>query len=123
MNGPGAVLDWQTNNEYNTSGFYLYRNTQDSHEGAQQVNANLIPGCGACIGGASYVYTDTNAPGGVTLYYWLVDVDNSGGRNWNTTSPGNPRPLVLPADATSTNTPTPETPEPPTATFRMMKNG
>jgi uncharacterized repeat protein (TIGR01451 family)/fimbrial isopeptide formation D2 family protein len=73
--GPQVRLEWATAVEINTFGFRLYRAPVADFARAEAVA--FVPS-EARGGGATYVYTDT-VPYDGTWWYWLADVDTSGG--------------------------------------------
>ena len=74
-NPPHVRLEWATAVEIDTFGFRLYRAPVADFARAQAVA--FVPS-EARGGGATYVYTDT-VPYDGTWWYWLADVDTSGG--------------------------------------------
>lgn len=115
--GPGARLDWKTENEFHTLGFYIYRSTDANSHGDRL--PTFYSGCGGCAAGKSYQEFDVTAQPGVPYYYWLSEVDLSGQETFYATTAncGCDRPLILPVPATATLTPSPTwTPAPPTNT-------
>jgi uncharacterized repeat protein (TIGR01451 family)/fimbrial isopeptide formation D2 family protein len=73
--GPQVRLEWATAVEINTFGFRLYR--APVADFARKEAVAFVPS-EARGGGATYVYTDT-VPYDGTWWYWLADVDTSGG--------------------------------------------
>jgi len=73
--GPQVRLEWATAVEIDTFGFRLYRAPVADFARAEAVV--FVPS-EARGGGATYVYTDT-VPYDGTWWYWLADVDTSGG--------------------------------------------
>ncbi len=71
---------WTTASEVDTLGFNLYRADTDDFSSALRLNDELIlaQGTGGSQG-ASYNVVDSNVTTGDTYYYWLEDVDTTGG--------------------------------------------
>jgi hypothetical protein len=74
----GVLVRWQTGMEQQTFGFHLYRSTTPNRVDAVRVTQSLVLSQGQA-GGASYRWTDTSAQAGQTYYYWLHEVEVSGG--------------------------------------------
>lgn len=76
----GVQIEWSTGSEVNNLGFNIYRSRQNQIETATKLNDALIPGVGAgSQGGSSYSYLDSATLSRFTYYYWLEDVEMSGG--------------------------------------------
>jgi hypothetical protein len=77
---PGADtvrLVWATAAEIDTAGFNILRS--ESQDGTfEKINDVLIPGEGEPTQGASYSYIDDGLESGVTYWYQLQDVDDTG---------------------------------------------
>lgn len=73
---PTIVIEWQTESEYNTAGFNVYRSADPAGEFVQ-INSQLIPSQGDTTSGASYQYEDTQIEWGQLYYYKLEDVEYS----------------------------------------------
>ena len=81
-----ATLRWSTASEVNTSGFEIYRSTQEDGEFqlvASYQNNPSLQGSGSSNEGHTYQYTDVNLVNGVTYWYKLADVDFNGHRNFH----------------------------------------
>ncbi|MCA9979898.1 MAG: hypothetical protein KDD89_03680 [Anaerolineales bacterium] len=80
-------IDWQTETEFDTAGFNIFRS--DSPEGEfVQINEQLIPSQADPASGASYTYVDTNVEAGQTYFYKLEDVEYSNVRQQHDTIAG-----------------------------------
>jgi hypothetical protein len=76
VSGPGTVvLNWQTETESHTSGFFVYRSA--SPDGLRLLMGDLIPAEGG-LEGASYSYVDTSVLPGKTYYYWIYALSADG---------------------------------------------
>ena len=79
VNG-GIEINWETALEVNNLGFNIYRSQVNDIGAAVQVNDGLIASQAfGNMAGASYTFLDSSAQGGVIYYYWLQDVEASGG--------------------------------------------
>ena len=77
--GSNVKVAWQTANEINNMGFYLYR--ADTKDGPfTPLSDKLIPGADFTTLGQEYAYIDRDVTRGRIYYYRLVDVDTSGTR-------------------------------------------
>jgi hypothetical protein len=77
LTSAGVELHWTTSSETDNLGYWIQR--ADHADGPYQtVNEQLIPGHGNSNSAHDYVYIDTSAPPGSTLYYTLVDVSTNG---------------------------------------------
>lgn len=74
-------VTWKTETEMNTAGFNLYRSTSPDGPFTEKVNAELIPPSADPLTGKEYTYMDTTAQAGVTYYYQLQEVEQSGAVN------------------------------------------
>jgi hypothetical protein len=76
---PGQIkVLWKTNSELNTAGFVVMRST--TLEGVYgPANIDLILAQGEGTGGATYAYVDAGLTGGLTYYYYIREVTDSGG--------------------------------------------
>lgn len=92
------IVFWETANEVGYSGFYLYR-SQNASDYADI--SGFISGEGGMVG-ASYTYTDTAVIPGITYYYKLLDVPDSGAQGDFT----DPISATVPLTPTLTPTPT-----------------
>jgi len=70
---------WATDSEFGTAGFNVMRSTSDSGPW-EQANASAIPAIGGDIGGASYKFVDDSVAVGITYYYYIQEILESGGR-------------------------------------------
>jgi len=77
--GNHVRLDWETAQEINNLGFYLYRATSSSGPYVK-LNAGIIPGLSFSVKGKSYSFMDTTIIPGKLYYYKLEDLDASGKR-------------------------------------------
>ena len=90
--GDDIVLSWETGVEIDNAGFVIYR----SEAGVQDYRciSGLVPAQGSAVSGASYAFVDEDVMQGVSLEYWLVDIDTSG--NWTAHGPAfTRRPVIL----------------------------
>jgi len=71
-----AVLTWVTQTETGVSGFYVFRNTEESLATAEMVS-NLIPATNTSQQQV-YLFTDKELGGPGTYYYWLQVSDMDG---------------------------------------------
>ncbi len=67
-------IEWTTETEQQTAGFYLYRSESEDGEFIR-INDEMIPAQGSAVSGASYTYIDQNLPSGVTYYYLLEEIE------------------------------------------------
>lgn len=85
LNGPVSVqVEWETETELETAGFFLYRSSQPDGEFVL-VNSEMIPSQGSTVSGAVYTFEDTAVEAGQTYYYLLeeVELDSSTNRYEN----------------------------------------
>ena len=80
--GNHVRVDWQTAQEINNLGFYLYRATSSSGPYVQ-LNEGIIAGLNFSVKGKSYSYVDTSVTPGTLYYYKLQDLDASGKRTFH----------------------------------------
>ncbi len=107
--GDGVLLTWETASEIDNLGFNIYRAEAQVGE-LIKINPNLIPAksLGSSMG-AAYSFLDESAAPGATYYYWLQDLDMSGGSAKHgpviaqagaaKALPGRPRPEPVPGNA------------------------
>ena len=78
ISAPTIEIQWQTESEFDTVGFNIYRSESPDGEFVQ-INPQLIPSKADPTSGASYLYEDNQVTSGITYYYKLEDVeyDNS----------------------------------------------
>jgi hypothetical protein len=69
-------IEWQTETEFNTAGFNIYRSDTPDGEFVQ-INPQLIPSQADPASGASYLYEDDQVEAGRTYFYKLEDVEYS----------------------------------------------
>ena len=75
-----VIVEWTTASELDTVGFYLLRS--DTPNGPfEQVNTELIPSTSDSLTGNSYSYEDQGVNAGVTYYYMLEEIENTGSSN------------------------------------------
>ncbi len=67
-------IEWQTETEFDTAGFNIYRSASPEGEFVQ-INAQLIPSQADPSSGASYRYVDDKVEAGQTYFYKLEDVE------------------------------------------------
>lgn len=75
---PTIEISWQTETEFNTAGFNIYRSSK-SDSGFVRLNEKLIAGSANAASGSEYLFVDRDVDRGATYYYQLeeVEVDNS----------------------------------------------
>ena len=71
------LIEWATWIEPHTYGFWLYRATLDQFAQATQLAFQPAQGSES---GAEYAYVDRKVELAQPYWYWLVEVDDSGGR-------------------------------------------
>ena len=76
--GAGAVITWETGQEYDTFGFLIYRGESADYGSAVQMSRSVISSKSANGGGAKYAMLDTSAVLGRTYFYWLVEMEQDG---------------------------------------------
>jgi Peptidase family C25/Propeptide_C25/Domain of unknown function (DUF2341) len=75
--GSGVLVEWETAQEVDNVGFYLYR--AESFGGPYvRLTDKIIPGLGSSVMGKSYSYLDNSVNRGKLYYYELEDVDIHG---------------------------------------------
>jgi len=74
-------VTWKTETEMNTAGFNLYRGLSPDGPFDIKVNDALIPPAADPLTGGEYSYIDRTAQAGVTYYYELQEVEQSGAIN------------------------------------------
>jgi hypothetical protein len=74
-------LQWITESETNLSGYYIYRNTEESLASALKVSS-IISGTNSSQT-TNYAYTDSEVETGNTYYYWLQSVEMDGTVNYH----------------------------------------
>lgn len=74
LSKPTVVIAWQTESEFDTVGFNLYRSETPDGEFVQ-INPQLIPSQADPTSGATYEYQDESVNPGDTYYYRLEDVE------------------------------------------------
>ena len=74
---PDVIIEWETESEFETIGFNLWRKkaTQDEFE---QINDQLIPSSSDPASGSSYQFLDSDIERGITYYYLIEDIDYDG---------------------------------------------
>lgn len=78
---PAAVtIQWDTETELDTAGFYLYR-SQVGEDNFARVNQTLIDSEGSSVSGAAYTYQDHGVETGKTYIYLLEEIQNDGTAN------------------------------------------
>jgi hypothetical protein len=70
---PKIVIEWETESEFETAGYNLYRSPAVDGTFAK-LNERLIPSKGDTVTGAEYAYIDEDVERGNTYYYRLEDV-------------------------------------------------
>ena len=75
-----VIVEWTTASELNTVGFYLLRGEAETGP-FEQVNAELIPATSDSLTGNSYSYEDAGVTAGVTYYYMLEEIEDTGNTN------------------------------------------
>jgi hypothetical protein len=74
-------LQWITQTETNLSGYYIYRNTQETLHNALRVS-DIIAGTNSSQS-TYYEFTDSEVETGNTYYYWLQSIDLDGTINYH----------------------------------------
>jgi hypothetical protein len=74
-------LHWVTQTETNLSGYYIYRNTQETIHNALRVS-DIIAGTNSSQS-TYYEFTDSEVETGDTYYYWLQSIDLDGTINYH----------------------------------------
>lgn len=69
-------IEWQTETEFDTAGFNIYRSHSPEGEFVQ-INEQLIPSQADPASGAAYQYVDDQVEAGQTYFYKLEDVEYS----------------------------------------------
>lgn len=67
-------IEWQTETEFDTAGFNIYRSATPDGEFVQ-INEQLIPSQADPASGAAYLYVDDKVEAGQTYFYKLEDVE------------------------------------------------
>lgn len=75
-----VTIQWDTETELDTAGFYLYR-SEINEDNFVQVNDSLINSEGSAVSGASYSFEDRNVEAGKTYVYLLEEIQNDGTAN------------------------------------------
>lgn len=75
-----VVVEWRTETEVKTAGFYIYRSTSADGEFIL-MNEQLLPSQGDALSGASYHFEDNSVAPGQVYYYLLEEVELDGTRN------------------------------------------
>ncbi len=75
-----VIVEWTTASELDTVGFYLLRGETPAGP-FEQVNNELIPATSDSLTGSSYSYEDQGVTAGVTYFYMLEDIENTGNSN------------------------------------------
>jgi hypothetical protein len=78
LNAGTILVSWETLSEVQLAGFNVYRSTSPNEKGLL-LNSQLIPAqAGGQMSGAYYELSDSNAPKGAAIYYWLEIVYTDG---------------------------------------------
>lgn len=78
---PAAVtIQWNTETELDTAGFYLYR-SEENEDNFVLVNDRLINSEGSAVSSASYSFEDQAVEAGKTYVYLLEEIQNDGAAN------------------------------------------
>lgn len=117
--GSKVVVTWSTATELNNAGFNIYRSTSQTGT-FTKINSPMIPSlCIGCVSGVDYPpYDDTTVTVGVTYYYKLEAIENSGSKQlFGPVTAAATSPTATKTAATSTRTPTPSATATSTRTF------
>jgi hypothetical protein len=120
--GPSSsqlVVKWGTETETNTAGFRIRRGTNANPSQATDIHTE--PARGSATTGYDYQYVDSGLTTGQVYYYWLQELETSGGlkdlgNKQATAGGGTATPTPTAGPATATPLPPTATPAPPTAT-------
>jgi len=74
-----VVLRWTTESEVDNLGWNVYR-SERAEGGYVKINAEIIKGSGTSAMKNEYEYVDSSAEAGHTYFYYIEDIDFSGGR-------------------------------------------
>lgn len=75
-------IQWETASEIDTEGFHVVRSLSEEGD-YERITAELIPGEGDAIQGASYEFVDENIELGTTYWYQLEVIDIHGGSDFH----------------------------------------
>ena len=78
----GVCLSWRTESEVDHVGWNIYRSTKRDGE-YHRINDRLIEGAGNSGMPHDYDFLDKETEEGVPYFYYLEDIDISGGKNWS----------------------------------------
>ena len=78
----GVCLSWRTESEVGHAGWNIYRSTKRDGE-YHRINDEIIMGAGNSAMSHDYDFLDKEAEEGVPYFYYLEDIDISGGKNWS----------------------------------------
>ena len=76
----GVLLSWRTESEVDNLGWNIYRSKKQDGE-YHRINDRLIGGAGNSAMPNNYQFLDKEAKEGITYFYYLEDIDISGGKN------------------------------------------
>jgi hypothetical protein len=75
--GREIEINWQTETEYNTAGYNIYRSDRPD-EGYTKINDLLIAAEGNATTGANYSFIDKDVPADAEFFYRLEDIEYDG---------------------------------------------
>jgi hypothetical protein len=76
------LVEWKTDSEIDTQGFFLYRAEEENGEYTTQLNPDMKPSTGSAVSGDLYSFPDTSVQYGKTYYYKLTSIDYNGNEIW-----------------------------------------
>jgi uncharacterized repeat protein (TIGR03803 family) len=76
--GREVILSWETGSETGTTGFHVWRSTQEGG-GYTRITPNLVPPAGGAGLGATYRWIDSRVRRGKVYFYKLEEIDFVGG--------------------------------------------
>lgn len=77
---PQIVVQWETETEIDTAGFYLYRSDSDAGS-PERLNDQVIVSRGDPLTGASYEFVDADVRPGHVYTYYLEELEVNGAIN------------------------------------------
>ena len=86
---PQIQIVWQTESEFETAGYNIYRSEVADGDYTQINTAMILSGQDA-LAGSEYAYVDTNIEPGRTYFYRLEEVELDGSTTFYDAEPGEP---------------------------------
>lgn len=77
LDNDSIEITWQTETEYNTAGFNIYRSESENGR-YKKLNNAIIPASGDASSGGTYTFVDKDAEPDITYYYQLEDIEYDG---------------------------------------------